>query len=130
MPLTLDRRLLIQGSLLGLGALTLPGMARAMTAQGFTHGVASGEPSGNSVLLWTRYVGSGETKLRCEVAADEAFTKVILAAVEAAGADLVLLSNTPPGWDVAPRIAANLDYRWSKDFLEAGKKQLAGDTGA
>jgi transposase-like protein len=24
--------------------------------------------------------------------------------------------------------AANLYYRWSKDFLEAGKKQLAGDT--
>ncbi len=24
-------------------------------------------------------------------------------------------------------IAANLYYRWSKDFLEAGKKQLAGD---
>ncbi len=23
-------------------------------------------------------------------------------------------------------IAANLYYRWSKDFLEAGKKQLAG----
>ena len=25
-------------------------------------------------------------------------------------------------------IAANLYYRWSKDFLEVGKKQLAGDT--
>ncbi len=25
-------------------------------------------------------------------------------------------------------INANLYYRWSKDFLEAGKKQLAGDT--
>ena len=25
-------------------------------------------------------------------------------------------------------IAANLSYRWSKDFLEAEKKQLAGDT--
>ena len=25
-------------------------------------------------------------------------------------------------------IAANLYYRWSKDFLEAGRKQLAGDT--
>ncbi len=25
-------------------------------------------------------------------------------------------------------ISANLYYRWSKDFLEAGKKQLAGDT--
>ncbi len=27
------------------------------------------------------------------------------------------------------RIASNLYSRWSKDFLEAGKKQLAGDTG-
>ena len=25
-------------------------------------------------------------------------------------------------------IAPNLYYRWSKDFLEAGKKRLAGDT--
>jgi transposase len=25
-------------------------------------------------------------------------------------------------------IASNLYYRWIKDFLEAGKKQLAGDT--
>ncbi|MCP4907347.1 MAG: transposase [bacterium] len=25
-------------------------------------------------------------------------------------------------------IASNLYYRWSKDFLEAGKRQLAGDT--
>jgi transposase len=25
-------------------------------------------------------------------------------------------------------IASNLYYRWSQDFLEAGKKQLAGDT--
>ena len=28
----------------------------------------------------------------------------------------------------AAGIAANLYYRWSKDFLETGKKQLAGDT--
>jgi len=26
-------------------------------------------------------------------------------------------------------IVQNLYYRWSKDFLEAGKKRLAGDTG-
>jgi transposase len=25
-------------------------------------------------------------------------------------------------------VPGNLYYRWSKDFLEAGKKQLAGDT--
>ena len=26
------------------------------------------------------------------------------------------------------RAGSNLYYRWSKDFLEAGKKRLAGDT--
>ena len=26
------------------------------------------------------------------------------------------------------RISQNLYYRWSKEFLEAGKKRLAGDT--
>ena len=28
----------------------------------------------------------------------------------------------------ARRVVQNLYYRWSKDFLEAGKKRLAGDT--
>jgi electron transfer flavoprotein alpha subunit len=45
----------------------------------------------------------------------EGFKKAILAAVEAAGADLVLFSNTPTGWDVAPRIAANLDRAFVSD---------------
>ncbi|MFQ5558289.1 MAG: uroporphyrinogen-III synthase, partial [Acidimicrobiales bacterium] len=35
--------------------------------------------------------------------------RAIRAAVEAAEADLVLISNTPTGWDVAPRVAAALD---------------------
>src|SRR5512144_2248569 len=30
--------------------------------------------------------------------------------------------------ELCRRIAQNLYYRWSKDFLEAGKKRLAGDT--
>ncbi|MBW2295726.1 MAG: electron transfer flavoprotein subunit alpha/FixB family protein [Deltaproteobacteria bacterium] len=45
----------------------------------------------------------------------ECFKKAILAAVEAGGADLVLLSNTPLGWDVAPRIAASLDCAFVSD---------------
>ena len=32
------------------------------------------------------------------------------------------------GQDSREGIAQNLYYRWSKDFLEAGKKRLAGDT--
>ena len=57
-----DRRLLLRLGTLGVGALAMPGAAQVLSARGFTHGVASGEPSANSVLLWTRYVGaSAET---------------------------------------------------------------------
>jgi electron transfer flavoprotein alpha subunit len=45
----------------------------------------------------------------------DGFKKAILAAVEAAGADLVLISNTPSGWDVAPRVAASLDCAFVSD---------------
>ena len=46
----IDRRLLIKLGTAGLAALSLPGAAAAALAQGFTHGVASGEPGANSVL--------------------------------------------------------------------------------
>jgi electron transfer flavoprotein alpha subunit len=39
----------------------------------------------------------------------------IRAAIEASGADVVFLSNTPTGWDVAPRIAAGLDAAFVSD---------------
>ncbi len=39
----------------------------------------------------------------------------IRAAIDASGADLILLSNTPSGWDVAPRIAAALDAAFVSD---------------
>ena len=42
----------------------------------------------------------------------------ILAAIEASGADLVLISNTPSGWDVAPRIAASLDGAFISDCFD------------
>jgi electron transfer flavoprotein alpha subunit len=49
----------------------------------------------------------------------------IRAAVDASGAEIILLSNTPSGWDVAPRIAAALDAGFVSDCfkleLEGGK---------
>jgi electron transfer flavoprotein alpha subunit len=42
----------------------------------------------------------------------------IRAAVEASGADLILFSNTPCGWDVAPRIAAALDAGFVSDCFK------------
>jgi alkaline phosphatase D len=77
MTLSIDRRLLIKTSILGLGALAIPGAAALFSTSGFTHGVASGEPAADSVLLWTRFVAPNDTRLRCEVATDSGFTKVV-----------------------------------------------------
>jgi alkaline phosphatase D len=84
MDLRTDRRGLVLGAGLGLGALLLPAgralAAQVLGAQGFTHGVASGEPGTDSMLLWTRYVpvaDVGTVRLEAEVALDPEFTKPI-----------------------------------------------------
>jgi len=84
MSLDIDRRRLIIGGSLGLGALLLPGgralAAGLLGARGFTHNVASGEPGAESMLLWTRYVpaaGVDEVRLDAEVALDPGFTRVV-----------------------------------------------------
>jgi len=75
--LRIDRRRLVLAGAYGLGALALPGMASVLFARGFTHGVASGEPAPDSVLLWTRYVADSDVALRAEVAADTMFRRVV-----------------------------------------------------
>ena len=51
----------------------------------------------------------------------------IKAAIERCGADLILLSNTPSGWDVAPRVAAALDAAFVSDCfrIDVDAGQLA-----
>ncbi|MFP6638895.1 MAG: electron transfer flavoprotein subunit alpha/FixB family protein [Myxococcota bacterium] len=46
------------------------------------------------------------------------FNRAIRAAIEASEADLVLISNTPSGWDVAPRVAAGLDAAYVSDCFK------------
>ncbi|MFL6844402.1 MAG: alkaline phosphatase D family protein [Allosphingosinicella sp.] len=70
MTLELDRRLLLKAGTLGLGALAVPGVAAIAAARGFTHGVASGEPSQRSVMLWTRYGGGGRVHWQVSPTAD------------------------------------------------------------
>ncbi|MBJ7500517.1 MAG: alkaline phosphatase D family protein [Sphingopyxis sp.] len=72
----IDRRLLIKLGTAGLAALSLPGAAAAAMAQGFTHGVASGEPGANSVLLWTRYAAANDTALTVELSESADFVQV------------------------------------------------------
>lgn len=77
MTLRLDRRQLIHAAMFGLGALSLPAMGSLLAARGFTHGVASGEPDTDSVLLWTRFVAEGDVRLRVEVARDVGFSRIV-----------------------------------------------------
>ena len=49
----------------------------------------------------------------------EVYGKAIRAAAKAANASLVLISNTPSGWDVAPRVAAGLDCAFVSDCFKA-----------
>lgn len=73
----MDRRLLIKLGTAGLAALALPGAAKAAMAEGFTHGVASGEPGPYSILLWTRYAAANDSALTAELAESPDFAKVV-----------------------------------------------------
>jgi electron transfer flavoprotein alpha subunit len=67
--------------------------------------------------------GAGKTYVVDDAATEnynvDIWTKAIKAAAEASGADLILISNTPTGWDVAPRIAAGLDCAFVSDCFKA-----------
>jgi len=90
-PTELDRRSLLAAGAAGAGALALdvalPDQARATTNRYFEHGVASGDPYPDSVVLWTRVTptasaqpGSGNgprVSVRWQVARDSRFRDVV-----------------------------------------------------
>src|SRR5262245_28333484 len=59
-------------------------------------------------------VYAAESELLKNYSAETA-SAAIRAAIDASGADVVLICNTPSGWDVAPRIAAALDAAFVSD---------------
>ncbi|HEY0597166.1 alkaline phosphatase D family protein [Sphingopyxis sp.] len=69
MTIEINRRELILTGTLGFAALAIggPSTAALLTATGFTHNVASGEPGPDSILLWTRYVPSKRVDARLTV---------------------------------------------------------------
>ncbi|RYY45913.1 MAG: alkaline phosphatase, partial [Sphingomonadales bacterium] len=89
MPLRTDRRSLILTGTLGLGALAIPGFAlAARDSRGFTHSVASGEPGPDSILLWTRYLPSGDApaRLRAEISETKDFARIVAGGETVTGA--------------------------------------------
>ena len=84
-----SRRAILQAGLLMPAANLLPfGLSAADNgfASGFTHSVASGDPSPFGVRLWTRYVTpAGNTKLRVEISEAEDFGTIASQADTTAG---------------------------------------------
>ena len=72
----LERRTLLKGGVLGAGLLGTP-LAAQSGERGFTHGVASGEPGTDRVLLWTRCVGPGEVPLNWQVMEADANRRIV-----------------------------------------------------
>ncbi len=82
MSLSVNRRRVIKGMGASLGVLALRGFeVHAQDLVHFTHGVASGDPLSDRVILWTRALpgsGSHSTVIaRWQVAADPSFDNII-----------------------------------------------------
>ena len=75
--MALTRRGVLAGSAAG-GLLLAAGPAGAKTNMVFAHGVASGDPHADSVLLWTRVTdpAHGPVSGTWEMAEDELFTRI------------------------------------------------------
>ena len=74
----INRRQMLQGIGAGAGALSVNGvLAASRENRGFTHGVASGDPLSDRVILWSRYVPEGNVvraeNIIWQVAYDRAF---------------------------------------------------------
>jgi len=54
----------------------------------------------------------------------DGWAKAVRAAADACGADIILFSNTPSGWDVAPRVAAGLEAAFVSDAFDAKEGPL------
>ncbi|WP_238995374.1 alkaline phosphatase D family protein [Sphingomonas solaris] len=102
--ISLPRRGFLGLASAGIATLAAPSHGAGL-GLGFTHDVASGEPSATSVLVWTRYVGrSGPVRLTVEVSELPDFARVAGGGTVAASAErdhtakLVVDGLTPGRW--------------------------------
>ena len=117
MTTPLRRRSLLQATGASLGALSLRGFAVDKPAAAhFTHGIASGDPLADRVILWTRVLpGSGNAEaVPCtwQVATDDSFDTVVASGEAIARAERdytvkVDAAGLAPGTSYCYRFIAN-----------------------
>ncbi len=122
----LSRRRFLAATSVSLGALALRGYpVQAAAAAHFTHGVASGDPLQDRVILWTRVLpGSGlaqDIGVQWEVADDESFEHIV-----ARGE-----SSTGPARDYTLKIDATgllAGKQYFYRFIAQGEQSAVGQT--
>ncbi|WP_234028781.1 alkaline phosphatase D family protein [Pseudoblastomonas halimionae] len=72
----INRRTLLKSGVLATALAGSPVLAQS-GERGFTHGVASGEPGADRVLLWTRFVADSPAKLTYELSDTADFARIV-----------------------------------------------------
>lgn len=90
----IKRRRILQGmtASAGFGAMTASRISLSSTKlHGFTHGIASGDPLSDRVILWTRYLSKTATQsgdqVIWQVSKDKSFSEMVASGVTVAHAD-------------------------------------------
>ena len=107
-PIRLSRRTLLASGTAGLAAgIVCPGISRAADRPTITHGVQSGDVSGDGAVLWTR--SDRPARARFEISTTESFRTISHAVYadalpESDGTVKVALSGLPAGQDIFYRV--------------------------
>lgn len=83
----LSRRGLLRGLVAAPALASLPGCAEEERPEPFVHGIASGDPLPDAVVIWTRVTASAPLDVAWSVAEDAAMTNVVQRGVARADAD-------------------------------------------
>jgi len=118
------RRRFVQGAAAAIGAPWLGSRSRAADLPRFALGIASGQPRADGVVLWTRLTGGDlapKETVRWELAADEAFARVVARGEETAEADWAYSVHAEPAGLDADR------WYWYR-FSALGERSAVGRT--
>lgn len=103
-----------------LAALPMRLMAGETENPIFRHGVASGDPASDSVVLWTRVSASDEVSVEWELATDPAFTSLIQAGRTRTGAERDHTVKIVPQ-DLAPGQTYHFRFRANGVYSPVGR---------
>jgi len=122
--MTLPRRRFLSGAAAAVAAPWLASGPRAADLERFSLGVASGQPRADGMVLWTRLTGGDmapRETVRWELAADEAFTRIVARGEETAEADWAYSVHAEPAGLDADR------WYWYR-FSALGARSRVGRT--